>query len=142
MSGGFIGDHSVRWHVNVDFARPDHTRIRSSGATGVEHEGTEETKPKARFVIKIRYPRDPDARKTFLKQLRKAAANKTGKRAVFSIPIEDINSGFDPPAEDQITVDWTPKLKAAPQPPPQSSPAAPRAGKKTKYLNRPFNIMF
>jgi hypothetical protein len=136
MSGGFTGDSSVRWFVNVDFARPGYTTLASNGPTGLDHAGTEETKKNARFVIKIKYPKNPAARRKFCDQLRQAAGNKKARTATFKIPIEDIKSGFDPPTDNQVVVDWQPKLTEAPPPPPAKPSAV------EKYFERPFNHKF
>lgn len=105
--GGFTGNRSVDWFVSVDYARPKKTTVNSRGNTGVRHRGVEDTRGGGyRFKITINHPQDASERAKFLQQLAAAGANTNAAQTILDIPVEDQDSGYKPPKEYQITVDW------------------------------------
>ena len=49
---------------------------------------------------------DATQRDVFRKQLAAAAADTSSRVLTLTVPIEDILSGYDPPTDDQIKIDW------------------------------------
>lgn len=104
MPGIFSGNGSVRWVVEVNNVKGI-PKSEFRGDKGYYQDGLDDTPPNGRFVITIRYPKDPIGQDAFRKQLLAASAN-TASAAVLTIPVEDVQSGFDPPTDAQIRVDW------------------------------------
>ena len=106
MPGGFSGNGSVTWFVEVKQSKPN-----TSGAGGgkYRHEGKEPTPKDSRFDIIIQLPQDATERLAFRQQLYDAwvnSASSTSTQAVLSLPVEDVGSGYTPGSKDQIRIDW------------------------------------
>ena len=102
------GGGSVQWSVNGHNVRgvPASTPMTPKPGQPKPHHqhGVDETIPNSRFTIRIKLPRtsgDP-----FLSELQAAANNPVGGAVTFTLPIEDKQSGFNPPTPDQIHIDW------------------------------------
>ena len=107
------GGGSVEWEVNAHNARkppqgppPACTpKTPTPGRPNPHHQtGADKTVPNSRFTVRIRLPKNPAD--TFLSELQTAAGSPTGGVVVFTLPIEDIASGFNPPTRDQIRIEW------------------------------------
>ena len=106
MPGGFSGNGSVTWYVDVQQAKPD---SGPAGGGKYRHSGKEDTPKDSRFEITIQLPQDMTERLAFRQQLYDAWASSSSSRAkdiTLSIPVEDVGSGYAPGAKDQIRVDW------------------------------------
>jgi hypothetical protein len=106
MPGGFSGNGSVTWFVEVKQAKPN-TKPGSGGK--YRHEGKEDTDKDQRFGVTIQFPQDATERLAFRQQLYDAwstSSNSSVTAVVLSIPVEDVGSGYTPPAKDQIVIDW------------------------------------
>jgi hypothetical protein len=114
MGGGdFGGNGSVEWEVNAHNARkppqgppPACTPLTPTPGKPNPHKqtGTDKTLPNGRFTIRIKLPKNPAD--PFLTEIQTAAASPTGGEVLFTLPIEDIQSGFNPPTPKQIRIDW------------------------------------
>jgi hypothetical protein len=105
MPGSFSGNGSVKWMVEVDDVKGT-PKSESKGGKKYYQEGLDETLPGERFVITIKYPKNALEQAQFRQQLSAAATNTGSDVATLSIPIEDIQSGNNPPTDDQIKIDW------------------------------------
>ena len=104
MPGSFSGNGSVKWVVQATNVKGT-PKSERQGNTSYYQEGLDDIPRGGRFVIAIKYPKDADAQAAFRKQLAEAATN-TGSDATLTIPIEDIQTGYNPPTDDQIKIDW------------------------------------
>jgi hypothetical protein len=125
MPGGITGDSSVKWFMDMSDARPGSTQINSHqgrNGRGLRHEGVEDqTLEKAYFEISIELPSDnptkDKAKEEFIDELEKAlvqaraAAPNSRAKITFKVPIQDIQSGYNPPDNPrddqyQIWINW------------------------------------
>ena len=117
--GGYTGDGSVKWFVEVDSARDGETKInpRPGFPKGSKHEGIEHaTQQGGDFEISIDVPMNittrPNAQSEFVKGLRDAAnraeTSSPGTRVSFKVPIQDTGSGYPAQPSDyyQIKINW------------------------------------
>lgn len=109
MGGGdFGGNGSVEWHVNSH-----NTKAASSFSQSPipgrpnphRQDGVDRTKANSDFTVTIKVPKPPND-VTFLAEIQDAANNPVGGVITFTLPIEDILSGFNPPTANQIKVEW------------------------------------
>ena len=105
MPGTFSGNGSVKWVVEATNVKGKPIS-ESKGNRKYYQDGLDETPAHGRFVITIKYPKNAAEEDAFRKQLAAAAANTSSSFATVTIPIEDIVSGYDPPSDDQIKIDW------------------------------------
>jgi hypothetical protein len=109
MPGIFGGNGSVEWAVYVNRGKGV-LKCKHNDDGKHHHEGIDDTEPDKRFEVIIQHPLDAIERLAFRQQLYDAwnALNAPNPPAftTLSIPIEDRNSGYDPPTKNQITVDW------------------------------------
>ena len=105
MPGTFSGNGSVKWVVEASNVKGK-PMSEFKGDRTYYQDGLDETPANGRFVITIRYPKNAAAQEAFRKQLADAAVNKSSSFATVTVPIEDIVSGYDPPTDDQIKIDW------------------------------------
>jgi len=110
MPGGFTGNTSVNWYIDVDDARDGATKIYSKAGSlgrGMKHEGTEANNG-ANFVIRIKHPQRPGERDAFIDQLQEQLDEARGgsRETTFTIAVEDEQHGYTPPPHDQIKIDW------------------------------------
>jgi hypothetical protein len=81
-------------------------KSESKGGNRYYQDGLDDTPADGRFVITIKYPKNPAALETFRQQLSAAAANTASATATLTIPVEDVQSGYAPPTDEQIKIDW------------------------------------
>jgi hypothetical protein len=102
------GNGSVVWSVNGHNVIGDPASNPRGAEPGkprpFRQGGVDKTPPGSRFTIQIRLPRNPAD--PFLNDLRAAANNPVAGAVYFTLPIEDIGSGYDPPTPDQIQITW------------------------------------
>jgi hypothetical protein len=105
MPGTFSGNGSVRWVIE---ARRVKGKPTSEAKGGNRHyqEGHDETDANGTFEVTIKYPKDATRRDAFRKELARAAADTTSNVLTLKIPIEDTVSGYNPPTDEQIKIDW------------------------------------
>jgi hypothetical protein len=104
MPGSFSGNGSVKWSVGVERLKGKPIN-KLLGGGRYRSEGMDETPPNHFFKVTIKYPRRPEEAAKFLARLEKAAA-PGGSALVIYVPIEDVNSDYQPPSDDQILVEW------------------------------------
>ena len=118
--GGYGGDSSVKWYLDVYNARANAVQSvpKNTASAGRHHqEGIDETNAGQRtFTISIMMPKDNAASTTnkdgFEASLRnaadavRAAAANSNLVVRIPLPIEDNGPGHHGPNVDQIKVDW------------------------------------
>ena len=108
--GGFGGDSSVVWRVDVDHVRLGSTQSNPSGQKGHHQHGTDETLPGQYFTVFVKVPRDPVAKKNLADALAAAAVAMgnlpvtSGAKVSFSLPIEDVATTGIQGSRDSTTI--------------------------------------